>query len=1449
MAGLFVAGLVSANYVYNPYTGKLDRTLWGEDATFLTATTTKLCFSGSGTCMTSPSGGGSTISGSGSSSRVTFWSGTSTISSDSSFLYDNVNKLLSLAGDYVGNGFRFSTTSPSTSTITGTTYWDTPNGTLSTIVNGGSALQHGEELWYYAKNTSGSAMSNGQVAFYDGTSGNSGNINIKTSTSSVSRMPNYFIGVLTQDIANGGFGMVTFFGKVNGIQTNGANCGESWADGEILWVSTTTPGCLTKYEPQAPIPAVQMGVVISSHASNGTLFIRPTYPEKMTDMSDVNGTPLTSTGQLPVWDNARGVFDFNYNLNSYLATTSAFTTYVPRSYASSTFVTYGYGSSTYYFATNPSGYITSAALAPYLTTTTAATTYPTFAYSSSTFPSFSYGSSTYLNANSIINVSKLSTSTSGYVLQSLGNTAQWVATSTLGITGGGGGSGATTTINGVSGPSFTFATGSDTNIGITIVPAGSTFTWTPTWIGTLANSRIASSSFWKGYTDFSSTATGLTYTNTTGVFSLTANYVIPLSASTTNWNNTYNSVTASSSLWGQALQWDGGSTNLVAATGRTSLGLSDTATLASSTWLKVSNNLSDLNSSSTARTNLGLGTMSLLSNIGSTTITTLGTIATGVWNGTAILNQYIASSSFWKGWTDFSNTATGLTYNNTTGATSLTAGYNIPLTASTSAWNNKADYLFGSNNFSGTGSFTASGTGSFGGVEIPTLFTATKEPTGFEEWSSSSLSIATSTRIFSITGTNFNTYYRGVKTVRNTGTTTIPNVTGLYYVYYDNNGNLTATTTAWNIAAANAVPIATVYWNSAFSKSLVGDERHGITMDSATHAYTHLTVGTRYQSGLSLTANNSNATTTSGNIWDEDLQFAIPQTTTFNVVNRNGTGGWDLTDSQNAYYRIQGGVPLYDNAGASTTVSNNSYVAYWLFAGNSSTSPIISVMGQRQDNNITNARTNNTYGSLDLSGVPYAEAKLLYRVIIQNNGGTATYIEAQDLRVTDSLTGGNVATLSHNALTNLDFSSSGHTGFAGLDVSNPFTFPNTFSSSTTFLGALNDGVSSVGTAGMVLQTTGTSSRWVATSSLGLAYIDNDPWGATTTGSIWYTSAGARVGIGTSTFAPSTIVAIASSSPSYLQMVMNNTSQTATSSVDYVAANSSSTDTTWYTAFGQNGSGWNNSQWTINGKNDGYLYTNGGNLSIGTASSSYLSFFTGGTLAAKERMRIGATGTTTIGTTTTTSLLNVGGSILGTFVQTVTGYISQFFGGIRNYAGYYDSVNASGTAGQVLTSTGTSTLWATASGGTTLVGQIVAYGSSSVPTGWLSCDGSLVSTTTYSSLFSLVGYTYGGSTSTFRTPDLRGRFITMASTTLGLATTTFASTGGATSTVLDITQIPSHTHNTAGNNSGGGVNGSTVQGSMNQAAANSSNVTSGAAGGGLSHSNMVPYILMQYIIKY
>ncbi|MGE4382260.1 MAG: phage tail protein [Arcobacter sp.] len=58
------------------------------------------------------------------------------------------------------------------------------------------------------------------------------------------------------------------------------------------------------------------------------------------------------------------------------------------------------------------------------------------------------------------------------------------------------------------------------------------------------------------------------------------------------------------------------------------------------------------------------------------------------------------------------------------------------------------------------------------------------------------------------------------------------------------------------------------------------------------------------------------------------------------------------------------------------------------------------------------------------------------------------------------------------------------------------------------------------------------------------------------------------------------------------------------------------------------------------------------------------------------------------------------------------------------------------------------------------GTVIAFANSSVPTGFLECNGALLSRTTYADLFAVIGTTYGvgdGST-TFAIPDLRGEFI-------------------------------------------------------------------------------------------
>lgn len=94
---------------------------------------------------------------------------------------------------------------------------------------------------------------------------------------------------------------------------------------------------------------------------------------------------------------------------------------------------------------------------------------------------------------------------------------------------------------------------------------------------------------------------------------------------------------------------------------------------------------------------------------------------------------------------------------------------------------------------------------------------------------------------------------------------------------------------------------------------------------------------------------------------------------------------------------------------------------------------------------------------------------------------------------------------------------------------------------------------------------------------------------------------------------------------------------------------------------------------------------------------------------------------------------------------------------------------------------------------TPAGIIQQFGGTSAPTGYLICDGSAVSRTTYSSLFAAIGTTYGpgnGST-TFNLPDLRGRVAVGKSTDAEFDA--MGETGGAKTNTLTTSQLPAHTH--------------------------------------------------------
>ena len=105
---------------------------------------------------------------------------------------------------------------------------------------------------------------------------------------------------------------MTWFGEVAEISTTG------WAVGDILYFDNATGG-LTNVAPTAPNRRIVIAAVeklATGMAQNGVILVRPTFGLKLKELDDVNGTALTTTGQIPSYNASTGYFDFTENINN-----------------------------------------------------------------------------------------------------------------------------------------------------------------------------------------------------------------------------------------------------------------------------------------------------------------------------------------------------------------------------------------------------------------------------------------------------------------------------------------------------------------------------------------------------------------------------------------------------------------------------------------------------------------------------------------------------------------------------------------------------------------------------------------------------------------------------------------------------------------------------------------------------------------------------------------------------------------------------------------------------------------------------------------------------------------------------------------------------------------------------------------------------------------------------
>lgn len=157
------------------------------------------------------------------------------------------------------------------------------------------------------------------------------------------------------------------------------------------------------------------------------------------------------------------------------------------------------------------------------------------------------------------------------------------------------------------------------------------------------------------------------------------------------------------------------------------------------------------------------------------------------------------------------------------------------------------------------------------------------------------------------------------------------------------------------------------------------------------------------------------------------------------------------------------------------------------------------------------------------------------------------------------------------------------------------------------------------------------------------------------------------------------------------------------------------------------------------------------------------------------------------------------------------------------------------------------------GGLVFTGTVVDFAGPTAPNGYLACDGSEISRTTYAGLFVAIGTTWGGGdgTTTFNLPNFQGAVA------LGSGALAVGDTGGSDTTTLAIANLPAHTHTVQ---DPGHQHVSLTATSVNTAGAAAGSSTAGLTGASITgialantgsnepFSNLPPYGVVMKIIK-
>lgn len=186
--------------------------------------------------------------------------------------------------------------------------WNDTDGTPEVMLKGANVtLQIGQEQLARVVNKTNTNLTEAgyQVVRISGAQGQRLKVGLAQANSTSTCKDT--LGLVTENISNNAEGFITTSGLVRNINTTGSLQGETWADGDRLYLSANVAGGITNVEPSAPNIVIVLGYVVYAHANQGSIYVSVEGAKALHELFDVS-IPTPTNNNVLVYESSTGLW-------------------------------------------------------------------------------------------------------------------------------------------------------------------------------------------------------------------------------------------------------------------------------------------------------------------------------------------------------------------------------------------------------------------------------------------------------------------------------------------------------------------------------------------------------------------------------------------------------------------------------------------------------------------------------------------------------------------------------------------------------------------------------------------------------------------------------------------------------------------------------------------------------------------------------------------------------------------------------------------------------------------------------------------------------------------------------------------------------------------------------------------------------------------------------------